>query len=44
MADFNNDTFPDIFTCNSGTDLGKEVTRKFEVKDGTNVFRHNFEE
>ena len=25
-------------------DLGKEVTRKFEVKDGSNVFRHNFEE
>lgn len=25
-------------------DLGKEVTRQFEVKDGSNVFRHNFEE
>lgn len=25
-------------------DLGKEVTKQLEVKDGTNVFRHNFEE
>lgn len=25
-------------------DLGKEVTKQFEVKDGSNVFRHNFEE
>ena len=25
-------------------DLGKEVTKQFEVKDGTNVFRHNFED
>ena len=25
-------------------DLGKEVTKQFDVKDGSNVFRHNFEE
>jgi serine/threonine-protein kinase len=25
-------------------DLNKEVTKQFEVKDGSNVFRHNFEE
>ncbi len=25
-------------------DLGKEVTRAFEVKSGSNIFRHNFED